>query len=284
MQTVKTLSAGRYRYSVAYRKTSRTDSPKARKAKAEHSTTAQQMLNRKLSLLGLTSIIAANFADSNTAKFVTLTFDKDHYLAGLKESELYEYANAEAKLFLQRAKRLCARRQSDLKTVYAIGGGNNIRYHIHLCLDGLAGEDIRAVWDRGNADYHLLNRKQDDPKKWDWLTENGNVNPAQIATYLYENSECCPLGKHRWHASRNCVRAETEESYEIPDCTSIPCPDGAEVLNEGRDANPYSEIRILELILPKPLNVPVPTKKRKRIDNQPPISSLTWGEILYLDS
>lgn len=263
-QTVKTIAAGRYRFSVAYRKRSRTDSPKARAAKTQHSSAAQKLLNRKLSLLGLTAIIAANFSDSPTAQFVTLTFDSDHYPAGLKESELHGHANAEAKLFLQRAKRLCSHRRTELRTVYVIGGGNNIRYHIHLCVDGLTGEDIRGLWDRGNADYHLLSCRQDDPMKWDWMTEEGNVNPAQIAGYMDENAECCPLGRHRWHASKNCLRAETQETYEIPDAVPIPCPDGAEVLTEGRESNQYSEFRTLEIILPRTENIPERSRKKRR--------------------
>lgn len=263
-QIVKTIAAGRYRFSVAYRKRTRTDSPKVRAAKTQHSTTAQKLLNRKLSRLGLTAIIAANFSDCPTAQFATLTFDSAHYPAGLKESELHEFANAEAKLFLQRAKRLCSRRSTELRTVYVIGGGNNIRYHIHFCLDGLTGEDIRGLWGRGNADYHLLSCRQDDPMKWDWLTEGGNVNPAQIAGYMDENAECCPLGRHRWHASKNCIRPEVQETYEIPDAVPIPCPEGAEVLTESREANQFSEFRTLEVILQKTENVPDPSRKKKR--------------------
>lgn len=263
-QIVKTIGAGRWRYSVAYSKRSRSDSPKARAAKAQHSSAAQQVLNRKLSRLGLTGIIAANFADCDSARFVTLTFDKEHYPQGKRDSELYEFAIREAELFCQRAKRLCRRRDAQMRTVYAVGGGDNLRYHIHFCLDTLSGEDIRALWGRGNADYHRLDDRQDDPEKWDWLTEDGNVNPAQIAAYMDINAECTPLGRHRWHASRNCERPEVIESNELPDNVPIPVPTDAEVLQEGREANQYSEFRTLELILPRTENIPERSRKKRR--------------------
>ena len=258
MQIVKTIAAGRWRFSVAYRKRIKTDSPKARNAKIQHSTDAQRILNRRLSHVGLTGIIANTFADSPDSQFVTLTFDSGHYLATDKESELFDYAYKEAKLFLQRSRRLTARRDQEMHSVFVIGGGNNVRFHIHVVLDTLTGEDLRALWDRGNVDYHRLDVRQEDPMKWDFVRDNGNVDPAQIAGYLMENAACCPLGKHPWHASKNCQRAETLETYEIDDNVPIPAPDDADIITEERKSNAYSEFRILECILPKRQEVWIP--------------------------
>lgn len=255
MQVVKTIGAGRWRYSVAYRKRERSDTPRARAAKTEHSTAAQKILNLRMSLVQLTGIIAENFADVPSAMFVTLTFDKDHYPAG-KDSELWDFAYRQGKLFLQRAKRLCARREQELRTVYVVAGGNNIRHHLHMVCSGLTGDDLKALWDRGNVAYHKLNVRQDDPMKWDFVRDGGNVDPAQIAGYLMENAACCPLGKHPWHASRNCVRAETVEEYEIPDNVPIPAPENSDIINQETKSNSYSEFKVLELILPKDSFVP----------------------------
>lgn len=257
MQIVKVIGAGRWRFAVAYRKRERTDSPKARQAKTQHSCDAQRILNKRLSHVGLTGIIANNFADNPAAKFVTMTFDKDHYPDTDRESELFDYAYKQAKLFLQRAKRLTARREQELRTVFVIGGGNNVRYHVHVVLDCLTGEDLLALWQRGNIDWHCLESRQDDPMKWDFVRDNGNVDPAQVAGYLMENAACCPLGKHPWHASRNCDRAETVEQFEILDGAPIPQPDDADVVNCETKQNAYSEFKILELILPKVRNVKV---------------------------
>lgn len=256
MQIVKTIGAGRWRFSVAYQKRERKDTPRVRAAKTEHSTAAQKVLNRRMSHVGLTGIIAENFADAPGAMFVTLTFDSKHYPAGAKESEQWDYAYKEGKLFLQRAKRLCARRQQELRTVYVVAGGNNIRHHIHLLCDALTGDDLRALWDRGNVDFHPLAVRQDDPFKWDFVRDGGNVDPAQIAGYLMENAACCPLGKHPWHASKNCVRAETVETYELPDRVPIPAPEDADIIHEETHSNSYSEFKILELILPSAGIVP----------------------------
>lgn len=250
MQIVNTLAAGRWRFSVAYRKRMRTDAPKVRKAKTEHSTMAQRVLNKRLSHIGLTGILC-NFVDNPEAMFVTLTFDSKHYPETDKDTELFDFAYKEAKLFLQRARRLTQRREQDMKTVFVVAGGDNVRRHVHVVCDCLDGEDLRALWDRGNVDWHRLEDRQDDPMKWDFVRENGNVDPAQIAGYLMENAACCPLGKHPWHASRNCERAERVESYEIPDNQPIPAPEEADIINEEIKRNDYSEFRILELILPK---------------------------------
>lgn len=255
MQVVHTIGAGRYRFSVAYRKRSRSDSPKARAKKAEHSTAAQRILNKKLSHVQLTGIIAENFADNPDALFVTLTFDSQHYPDTQKDSELLTFAHKETNLFLQRSRRLTARRGQDLKTVFVIGGGNNVRRHVHVVCDSLSGEDLLALWGRGNVDWHKLSDRQDDPMKWDFVRDTGNVDPAQIAGYMMENAACCPVGKHPWHASRSCVRAETVEVYEIPDYTPIPMPEDADVINQETKDNGYSEFRILEMILPFGQNV-----------------------------
>ena len=250
MQVVHTIAAGRYRFSVAYRKRQRSDTPKAREKKLHHSNASQRILNKKLSHVGLTGIIANNFADNPEAMFVTLTFDSNHYPDTDKDSELFKWAYKETKLFLQRAKRLTARRELEMRSVFVIGGGDNVRRHVHVVLDSLTGADLKALWDRGNIDWHRLNQRQDDPMKWDFVRDNGNVDPAQIAGYLMENAACCPVGKHPWHASKNCQRAETIEKYEIPDCTPIPMPDDADVINQETKDNGYSEFRILEMILP----------------------------------
>ena len=251
MQIVKTIAAGRWRFSVAYRKRLRSDSPKARAAKIQHSSEAQRILNKRLSHVGLTGILANNFTDLPGSQFVTLTFDSNHYPDTNKETELFDYAYKQAKLFLQRGRRLIKRRGQELHSVFVIGGGNNVRFHIHVVLDCLTGDDLRALWDRGNVDYHRLGIRQDDPMKWDFVRDNGNVDPAQIAGYLMENAACCPLGKHPWHASKNCIRSEAIESYEIADNTPIPIPDDADVIVEEKKSNSYSEFRILECILPK---------------------------------
>ena len=251
MQTVKTIAAGRWRFSVACRKRSRSDSPKARAAKAKHSSDAQKILNRKLSAIGATGIIAVNFADNPKSRFITLTFDKDHYPVTDKVQELYAYAERQADLFLQRGRRLCKLRGRELKAFWFLGRGERGRYHIHVITDAFSGDDLRALWQRGNVDYHYLNDRQDDPEKWDFVRDNGNVDPAQIAGYAIRNAtEACPLGKHLWHASKTCQRAAAEQTFEIDDNTPIPVPDESDIINEEIRRNDYSEFRVVEFILP----------------------------------
>ena len=251
MQIVKTIAAGRWRFSVAYRKRCRTDSPKARAAKTQHSSDAQKLLNRKLSAIGATGIIALNFADNPKSRFITLTFDKAHYPATDKEQELYTYTEKQADLFLQRARRLCKLRGNTLKAFWFLGRGEGGRFHVHVITDAFSGEDLRALWQKGNVDYHYLKDRQDDPEKWDFVRDNGNVDPAQIAGYAIRNAtEACPLGKHLWHATKSCERAAAEQTYEIEDNMPIPVPEESDIINEEIRRNDYSEFRVVEFILP----------------------------------
>ena len=259
MQIVKTIAAGRWRFSVAYRKRYRTDSPKARAAKSKHSSDAQKILNRKLSIIGAAGIIAENFADNPKSRFITLTFDADHYPDTDKEQELYDYTERPADLFLQRARRLCKLRGQTLRTFWFAGRGEGGRFHIHVITDAFSGEDLRALWQKGNVDYHYLKDRQEDPEKWDFVRDSGNVDPAQIAGYAIRNAtEACPLGKHLWHASKSCRRASTELSLEIDDNTPIPVPAESDVINEEIRRNDYSEFRIAEYILPNRAKIEIP--------------------------
>ena len=64
---------------IAYSRPTVKDSQQARSEKKKHSTAARKLLNDKASRLQLTAIIAKNFADSQTAFFVSPSFDDGHY-------------------------------------------------------------------------------------------------------------------------------------------------------------------------------------------------------------
>lgn len=244
---------------VAYSRPTQKDSQRARSEKKKHSTKARQLLNDKASRLQLTAIIAQNFADSKTAFFVSATFDVYHYPKYEKQSEYWDYCDREAKKYIARLKYILKKRGKDLRYVYCPGIGDDGRWHIHLLIDGCTAEDIIAAWPLGDVNYHRLYAD----KKWmtdrDWRNKKTkNVNPVAIAKYFLSNASCRLLGKHPWHASKNCERPVVQPAKVIHDSTDIQPPDGAEILSYDKTESLFSCFECYEYILP------IPTEKRSR--------------------
>ena len=248
----KFLQAGRYCMAVAYSRPTQKDSPQARAEKKKHSTKARQLLNDKASRLQLTGIIAKNFADSKTAFFVSPDFNEDNYPQLNKSSEYWDFCIREAKKYVSRLNYLVKKRGKELRYVYCPGVGDDGRWHIHMLIDGCTAEDIVAAWTLGNANYHRLYAD----KKWmsdrDWRNKKTkNVNPVAIAKYFLSNASCRLLGKHPWHASKNCERPTVQPARVIHDSTDIQPPDGAEILSYDKTESLYSSFEFYEYILPE---------------------------------
>lgn len=249
----KYLQSGRYCMAVAYSRPTQKDSQRARSEKKKHSTKARQLLNDKASRLQLTAIIAQNFADSKTAFFVSPTFDDNHYPKYIKQSEYWDYCNREAKKYIARLNYIVKKRGKELRYVHCPGIGSDGRWHIHLLIDGCTAEDIVAAWTLGDANYHRLYAD----KKWmtdrDWRNKKTkNVNPVAIAKYFLSNASCRILGKHPWHASKNCERPVVQPAKVIHDSTDIQPPEGAEILSYDKSESLFSSFECYEYILPKP--------------------------------
>lgn len=253
-KTYKLYQSGRYCVAVAYSNISRKDSPKARAEKKNHSSAAQQVVNDKNSCRKLAGIVAANFADSKTALFVTPSFDDDHYPQFEKASEYRAYCLKEARNYLERLKYLIKKRGGVIKYAYSVGVGEGGRWHFHALIDGATLEDCATVWNQGDVDAHRLYGET----KWitdrEWSSKVSNVNPVAIAKYLISNARSRNLGQHPWHASRNCEKAQLVETKTITDGASIEPPDGSEILDRENTATVYSNFQFIEYILPKPKN------------------------------
>lgn len=249
---VKTRRAGRYCMAVAYTRPVKKDNDTARGEKKKHSTKARQLLNDKASRLQLTAIIAENFMDSDTAFFVTPSFDCEHYPEFRKQSEYWNFCCKEAKLFLERLRRLAKKRGDSIRSVFCPGIGEGGRWHLHILVDGCSAEDLRDTWGRGGIDYHrLTDRKflQDPNRQW-YDKQLGGANPIAIAKYMMRNAACRQLGKHPWHASRSCKRPTVEPARVMQDKTAI-LPDYAILINLEENNTMYSSFSMVEYILPK---------------------------------
>lgn len=247
----KTMSAGRWRYEYTYSRTTRSDSPKARGQKQHHSSMAQKELNRKLSFLQLTGIVAANYADSPTAMFVTVDFDPEHYPAEKKKSEIRAYCEQQAENYLARLSYLVKKRGGKVKPLWAIGIGEEGRFHLHFLLDGVTWEDCAACWKRGGCDFHYLYSDEEWLKARDWANADGSVNPEQLAAYLMKNGNERPVGKHPWHAGRCLIRPELSPARTVPDSEPIdPEEQDAIILTKHSDSLMFSEYCSISYLLP----------------------------------
>lgn len=237
---------------VAYTRPTRQDTEAARGQKKKHSTKARQLLNDKASRLQLTGIIAENFMDSQTAFFCSPTFDEDHYPILRKQSEYWSFCCKEAKLFLERLRYLAKKRGSSIRSVFCPGIGKEGRWHLHILVDGCTAEDIRDTWGRGDINYHRLSDRAflQDPKRQWYDRQIGGANPIAIAKYMMRNASCRQLGKHPWHASRNCKRPTVEPARVMQDKTAI-LPDYAVLLNLEENNTMYSSFSMVEYVIPK---------------------------------
>jgi len=252
---VKRLQAGRYCIATAYSRIGRKDCPQARAEKRNHSSKAQKVVNDNNSRVALTAIIAANFSDSQTAYFVTPSFDTGHYPDLDRQSAYWQFVCREADNYIARLRRLAKRRGSILKTVYTPGIGEDGRWHFHMLIDGATAEDLRDAWGRGDVDYHRLY----SDTKWlsdrDWYSKAKNVNPVAIAKYMMSNaSSCRKVGQHPWHVSRSCTRPKAKRAVLVSDAKPLEAPDGAEILDRETTATLYSFFAYIEYIeaTPKP--------------------------------
>lgn len=245
------MRAGRLRRVCTYSRATRYDNERARAEKKKASSMAQQKINDRLSVMQLAGIIALNFSDSKTAHFVTLTFDEAHYPKFAKASEYWNYCCKEADNYIKRLRRLARRRGQNPFTVYAPGLGDDGRWHIHVPIDGVTAEDIRDAWGRGNVDYHNLYTDKKYVSSKNWYSEADNVNPVAIAVYMVHNARCRQVGKHPWHASKNCLRPAFDKPVTIPDAESIEPPEGSEILDRGSTTTLYSSFEFIDYILPQ---------------------------------
>ena len=129
-----------------------------------------------------------------------------------------------------------------------------------------------------NVDYHHLYTD----RKWisdrEWYSKANNVNPVAIAKYLMHNASCRQVGKHPWHASRNCIRPKADPAVIVPDSTSIEPPAGAEVLDREDTATMYSTFRFIEYI--EAPAAAAPKRGRKHRAAPPPVPRSKDAESL----
>lgn len=263
---LKTIIAGRYRYTYTYSKVNRKDSQKARAEKEKSSSTAQKMVNDRMSRIQLTGILALNFCDVPGAMFVTVTFDEDHYPQERNRKKRRAVIEREAENYCKRMQYMAKKRGATFKRVWFIGFGDEGRYHIHVVVVGITWEDVIACWaERGNVDFHFLYGSKD--KEWmqtrEWYSKKTKgANPVQMAKYAMQNANERPLGKHPWHASRNCLRPAFSAAVLVPDDTSIDPPSDCELLDKRDISTIFSSCCYVEYIVP--FHAAAPMKRKRR--------------------
>lgn len=248
---LRSIQAGRYRCDYTYSRASRYDSDKARAEKKKASSAAQKVVNDKLSRIQLTCILADTFIDFPNSYFVTLTLDELHYPVTPKKSEIRAVMERNAVNYLERLRYISKKRGSEVFSVWFIGIGEEGRFHIHFVLRGPSWEDIRDCWQLGNVDFHNLyqDKQWAVGREW-WSNATGRANPVQIAKYAMQNANERPVGKHPWHASRNCKRPKAQPAQIVSDDTPIEPPDDAELLDKIDHATVYGAYSVVEYILP----------------------------------
>lgn len=257
-KTLRTVQAGRYVRMAVSTKVKAKDSPKCRAEKQKATSRAQAAINTKMSTTALASIIAENFLDSPTALWVTLTFDEDHYPNFERRSEYWSFCCREATNYLARLRRLSRARKLELLSLFAPGTEEDGRYHIHMLLDQSRTDDIRDAWGKGNVDYHYLTGDPHYFTDKGWASKKSkNINPVCIAVYLSHNAKDRPVGKHPWHASKNCKRPKPDKPKTVHDDYSFPVPDGAEILDNLKISTLFGDYEYIEYLLP-------PRKRKQR--------------------
>lgn len=249
----RSIQAGRYRCDYVYSRASKHDSGKARAEKKRASSAAQKVVNDNLSRIQLTCILADNFIDNPGSYFVTLTLDEEHYPASYRRSELRACVERNAVNYLERIRYQCKKRGVEVLSLWAIGIGEEGRYHIHFVLLGPTAEDIRDCWQLGNADYHNLYADKEwlsDSKRGWWSKTTKRANPVQIAKYLMQNgNDARPVGKHPWHASRNCKRPHREPARIVPDSVQPAAPADADLLDKVEHCTIYGGYTVIEYLM-----------------------------------
>lgn len=247
----RSIQAGRYRCDYTYSRVSRYDSDKARAEKKRASSAAQKLVNDKLSRIQLTGILAETFIDYSDSYFVSLTLDELHYPVTPRKSEIRAVMERHAPNYIERLRYQAKKRGVEVYSVWWLGIGEEGRYHIHCVLRGPSWEDIRDCWQLGNVDFHNLYADHEWAAGRDWWSPATNrANPVQIAKYAMQNANERPVGKHPWHASRNCKRPKAQPARIVPDAASIDPPDGAELLDKIDHSTVYGAYTVVEYILP----------------------------------
>lgn len=260
MKRSRTWRAGRYVKVIAYDSIRKNDCPQSRREKKNHSSKAQQELNARNSRAKLTAIIAEHFMDSPTALYLTLTFNPEHYPEFERQAQYRAWCIREMKNYVKRMQYWAKKRGMVLKAVYWPDvGDENGRWHFHMLVEGISPEDARAVWGKGNFDFHHLYADTKWVSDREWSTKKKNVNPVAIAKYAMGNVSHRKLGQHCWFHTRSCTVPKPDASVAIRSEQSIEPPEGCEILNQERVETMYSSYVMYEYILPMPKK----TRRRK---------------------
>lgn len=246
MKTKKIITAGPLVLGAIYPRASRWDSPKARGAKRQLSSEAQQRMNLKYSYQKLELMLAANFAPGDL--ILTLTYDEDH----LPRSR--EAAKARLKKFRLKLGALRKCSGAELRMVWAtenvFGQG---RWH-HHCVVNATGDDfdvIRKLWVSGeNVEINKLKIDKDHSYE-------------SLARYLCKEARERP-GLRSWSYTRSCRKPEVE-TFPVPDDTPLQPPKGATVYEEASERNEFGSYKYVKYLAPNwRAAIRRPQAKRKR--------------------
>lgn len=230
MKTKKIISAGPLVLEAVYPRGSRHDSPRARGAKRQLSSEAQQRMNLKHSYQKLELMLASNFLPGDL--ILAPTYDEEH----LPRSR--DAANAHLKKFRSDMSTLRKRSGQELRMVWAtenvFGEG---RWH-HHCVLNAVGEDfeaIRRLWPYGNVEIQKL--KIDKDRSYE-----------SLARYLCKEARERP-GLRSWSYTRSCRKPEVE-TFPVPDDTPLQPPKGATVYEEAGERNEFGSYKYVKYLAP----------------------------------
>lgn len=230
-KTKKIIVAGSMVVEAVYPRIVKTDGCRARAAKRQLSSEAQQRMNRKYSWQKLELLLAANFGPGDLV--VTLTYN-DRWLPSDRKT-----AEARLKAFRSSLARIRKAKGQELVMFWnhehKHGDG---RWH-HHCVINATGDDyelIRQCW-RYGADIEITP-----------LEVSRARNFESLARYMSKESGD-RLGQRTWSYTRNARKPEVE-TFRVEDDTTVQIPRGALDLGTFSDSNQHGSARVIKYMAP----------------------------------
>lgn len=239
---MKTVTAGRLVYAVAYTMALPSDSGAARAEKKRVSSAARKAMNLTHSWQKLELTLAANFGRRDL--HVVLTYNDEHL------PPTRERARQLLRKFLKQLRAWRKARGLDLKYIYVTEEYTDTgqRLHHHVVLNG-TGQDysiIRELWPYGtDIDIERLDN-------WDGYEALARYLTKEPAEHGKPH-----VGDRVWTPSLGLVKPKVEHQI-IPDNVTVTPPPGAKILEHSKYAreNQYGTFEYIKYILPDTGAVP----------------------------
>jgi len=234
---IKTVTAGRLVYAVAYSRALGSEEPAVRQAKTKISSAARARLNFKAAWQKLELLLAANFEADDL--FVTMTYDDAHLPPDRDE------AIKRVRAYIGRLRRQRKRHGLELRYLYNVEEmpdepDGQRRLHHHMVVSRGDLEELRSLWGCGAVHIERL--------------LDGDFDSYEArARYMVKERHPGQLGRkvglRAWVPSRNLVKPSVE-TQTVPEGVVVAAPPGAFVLDRHEESNGYGMYVYIKYLLP----------------------------------